>query len=243
MHRIEHVPPCLLRTAILVFVLACLAAPAMAQSGAAPLLRAAGQGDARAQSALAQAYLSGDLGLKEDHAEAARWARKAADQDNDDAQALLAGLYLDGDGVPKDEDKAAELLDRAMGRKNGMAFYLGARMARARTKVPDHDGRANLLLRIGAYLGNRASMAALGHVFETGEGVAPDPVQAYVWYGVAVLQFDQGSVPPPLRDAISVAAKRLGAAHEKTAKAIVTKCLNSKLIDCGAPQMPKELLP
>ena len=208
----------------------------------AALQSAANQGNAEAQDRLAQAYLLGDLGLETDYAEAARWAQKSADQGNGDAEALLAGLYIDGLGVPKDEQKAIPLLDSAMGKKSGVAFYLGARLARERTAVPDHDLRANLLLRIGAYLGNISSMAALGQVFELGRGVKSDPVQAYAWYGVAVFQDKTADLPPDLVKAFGALAQAMTPAQEKAAKAIALRCVNSGLKDCGAPQLPKELV-
>src|SRR5712671_2238225 len=98
--------------------LAFLAMPALAQDDLAKLKAAANGGNAEAQCQLAEAYLLGELGVKQDDAEAARWAQKSADQGNSDAEALLAGLYLDGVGVPQDETKAAALIDSAMAQKN-----------------------------------------------------------------------------------------------------------------------------
>lgn len=215
------------------------AAPAWPQDGLAALTAAAQAGDAQAQYRLAEAYLAG-RGVKQDDAAAAQWAKKSADQGNADAEAMLAGFYLDGIGVAKDEAKAIPLIDRAMGQKNGMAFYLGARMARARTQVPDHDDRANFLLRVGAYLGDRASMAALGEVFARGLGVAPDPVQAHVWFGVAVAAFGSGPVPPPLVGAFRAVA--LTPEQEKAAQARIGQCVNSGLRDCGPPELPATLV-
>jgi TPR repeat protein len=226
----------------LVLALVLLAAPAWAQDNAASMRDAANRGDAGAQYKLAEAYLMGDAGLKEDDAEAARWARKSADQHNADAEALLAGLYLDGTGVPKDEGKAIALLDDSMGQKNGVAFFLAGRIARAHPDKPDHDAKANFLFRIGAYLGNRTAMAALGEAFEQGEGVKPDPVQAYVWYGVAVAQFAPDHVPPALAGWFGAAAQRLNPTQEKIARDRIGTCLASDLRDCGAPDVPKELV-
>jgi TPR repeat protein len=45
--------------------------------------------------------------VPEDHAEAARWYRRAADQGNPDAEFNLGSLYDSGQGVPQDHAEAA----------------------------------------------------------------------------------------------------------------------------------------
>ena len=215
--------------------------PALAQDDVAKLKDLANSGNAEAQCQLAEAYLLGELGLKQDDAEAARWAQKAADQGNSDAEALLAGLYLDGVGVPQDETRAAALIDSAMAQKNAMAFYVGAHMARLHTEIADHDTRANNLLRIGAYLGNIRAMAALGEVFDQGTGVKPDPVQAYVWYGVAALATGPSDIPPELVSAFKGITAKLAPDQQQSAQAQVVRCVKSELKDCGQPGLPDDL--
>ena len=63
--------------------------------------RAAGQGDAAAQSALAAMLYNGE-GTKRDLASAAAWYLKAAELGNRDAQFSLGELYEAGEGVDKD---------------------------------------------------------------------------------------------------------------------------------------------
>jgi TPR repeat protein len=41
-------------------------------------------------------------GLAQDHAEAAKWFRRAAEQGNADAQNNLGAIYAEGQGVPRD---------------------------------------------------------------------------------------------------------------------------------------------
>lgn len=69
--------------------------------------RAAEQGHAGAQFALAEMYKNGD-GVAKSLAEAARWYRRSADQGNRDAQLLLGVLYEGGEGVPRDVGEAAK---------------------------------------------------------------------------------------------------------------------------------------
>ena len=227
-----------MRAVLLATPLVFFAAPLLAQDDAAILLNGAKSGDGKAQYQLAEAYLLGALGLKEDDAQAALWAQKSADQGNSDAEALLAGFYLEGIGVPMDADKAAAMADLAMAQKNGRAFYVGARIARARTTAPDHDQRANSLLRVGASLGNRPSMMSLGEVFTRGMGVKPDFIQAYVWYGVAAFAYGPRRIPLELDGAFQAATAKLSADEAKSAQLIVVQCVHSGLKDCGQPDLP-----
>ena len=65
--------------------------------------RSAEQGFAHAQSALGNAYAVGELaGVEQDHAEAARWCRLAAEQGDADGQWCLALLHGHGAGVDQD---------------------------------------------------------------------------------------------------------------------------------------------
>jgi len=76
------------------------------------LVRAAEQGDAKAQCKLGTLYHTGK-GMPQDYTKAVEWYGKAADQGNTKAQFQLGHLYLMGEGVPKDEAKAVEWLRKA----------------------------------------------------------------------------------------------------------------------------------
>jgi hypothetical protein len=62
---------------------------------------AAISGDERAQFTLGNAYQCGEYGLPQDHAEAAKWYRKAAEQNHGTAQLSLGVCLADGKGVEK----------------------------------------------------------------------------------------------------------------------------------------------
>ncbi|MDZ4403297.1 tetratricopeptide/SEL1-like repeat protein [Prosthecobacter sp.] len=68
--------------------------------------------DAEAQYQLGRRHYGGE-GMPEDHAEAARWFRKAAEQGHADAQRLLGLCYAEGDGVPMDAEEAAKWIRKA----------------------------------------------------------------------------------------------------------------------------------
>ena len=65
----------------------------------------AGLGNARAQAQLGSFYASGE-GVAQDHAEAAKWFRLAAEQGVPEAQNVLGLMYAAGAGVPKDDGEA-----------------------------------------------------------------------------------------------------------------------------------------
>jgi hypothetical protein len=69
------------------------------------LLLAAEQGHAEAQCQLGWMYDVGN-GIPRDHAEAAKWYRKAAEQGNARAQYHLGVVYANGDGVALDYAEA-----------------------------------------------------------------------------------------------------------------------------------------
>ena len=66
-------------------------------------LAAAERDDAAAQYAVGYRFLTGDLGVPQDFANAALWYRKAADQGIASAQLVLRGLYVSGKGVPQSD--------------------------------------------------------------------------------------------------------------------------------------------
>ncbi len=65
------------------------------------LLKAAAQGQARAEYSLGLAYFKG-LGVSENHAEAVKWWHKAAEQGHATAQINLSKVYETGDGITQD---------------------------------------------------------------------------------------------------------------------------------------------
>src|ERR1035438_8363130 len=80
--------------------------PICGQAGLdAQLLAKAKAGDAKAEALVGRSYDLG-IGVPQDHAEAARWWRMAADQGIAYAQASLGAAYNVGQGVPKDYAQA-----------------------------------------------------------------------------------------------------------------------------------------
>jgi TPR repeat protein len=61
--------------------------------------------DSNAQYIIGEMYYNG-FGVKEDHAEAAIWFRKAAEQGNPEAQYVIGQMYYNGLGVKEDHAEA-----------------------------------------------------------------------------------------------------------------------------------------
>ena len=59
------------------------------------------------------------LGVPQDHAEAVKWYRKAAEQGNADAQSSLGAMYGDGQGVAQDYVRAHMWLNLAAASSSG----------------------------------------------------------------------------------------------------------------------------
>ena len=151
------------------------------------------QGVAGAQVVLGFMYHDGE-GVPQDYAPAAQWMRKAAEQGDEVAEASLGGMYLAGEGVPKSDDDAARWLQKAA--DQGMApaqFALGG--------LDDLHGKTAEALkwyRLAAAQGDAQAQSNVGHMYETGRGVAQSYGDAADWYrraadqGLATAQYNLG---------------------------------------------------
>jgi len=105
---------------LLVFLLNFVSVPS--SPGAEPpnlaeTRRLAEQGDAEAQSKLAEMYYTAN-GVPKDLAQAVEWLRKAAEQGHAQSQLNLGAMYEKGIGVPKDAAQAMEWWRKAAGQGN-----------------------------------------------------------------------------------------------------------------------------
>ena len=89
--------------------------------------------DYNAQYIIGEMYYNG-LGVKEDHAEAMLWFRKAAEQGNGQAQFFVGYMYYNGLGVKKDHAEAMLWFRKAA--KNG---HIRARIYRDMMLNQDHS--------------------------------------------------------------------------------------------------------
>jgi len=140
------------------------------------ILKAAKQGDSRAQYTLGLLYDRGQ-GVPQDSTQATRWLRMAASNGNYYAKVHLGLDYLTGRRVPRDYAEEA----------------LWARCAAS--QVDDGKFQLNLnsppsWLGLAAAQGYANAYYLLGWLYYHGHGVPLDYAQAAIWYGRAAEQGD-----------------------------------------------------
>ena len=149
------------------------------------LLRAPAEaGNADAQLLLGIMYQDGE-GVPKDAALAAQWIRKAAEQDNATAEFALGVMYHQAMGVPKDDAAAVRWLEKAAKEVPPAVFALA--------KLHEDNGNYAEALkwyRLLASQGDADSQNDVGHMYETGRGVAQNYAEAAKWYRLAA---DQGN--------------------------------------------------
>jgi len=154
---------------------------------ASTLETSANSGDPVAEFQLGVAYL--ETGRTK---EAIALIRKAADSGQPAAQYRLAKLYEVGEGVTQNADMARQLTERAARAGNRIAMHdLALYYAEGRGGVETDLEAAAQWFEKAATRGVVDSQFNLGVLFEMGKGVPQNPVDSYVWYGIASQQGDQ----------------------------------------------------
>jgi TPR repeat protein len=137
-----------------------------------------------AERVLGSLYYFG-LHVEQDHIEAVRWYRKAADHGDASAQFNLGVLYYRGDGVPQDHNEAAKLYRLAADQGNASAqFNLGVMYSKGEGVARDPQQAAKCY-RMAAEQGDASAQVNLGVLYDSGDGVAQDYVQAQLWFTLA----------------------------------------------------------
>ena len=152
------------------------------------LLKAAEQGDLRAQAKVGNLYFQGH-GVPQDAAEAVRWYRLAADQGYAPAQYNLGLMYDVGESVPQDDEEAVRWFRLAADQGfAGGQLNLGVMYSKGRG-VPQDDAEAFHWIRLAADRGEAEAQFNLGIIYHDGRGVPQDDVEAIRWFRLAA---DQG---------------------------------------------------
>ena len=204
--------------------LSLAAAPTLPQEGAPGQLdsqsadvqqlhQAAERGDADAQFRLGSTYFG--AGVTQDHTEAAKWFRLAAEQRHADAQNYLGIMYKTGAGVTQDDAEAAKWFRRAaeQGRADaqnnlGILYDIGQ-------GVPQDHAEAAKWRRRAAEQGYASAQLGLGLMYYNGEGVPQDYVAAHMWLNLAAARFRGETRERAATARDSVASKMTGEAiHE-----------------------------
>ena len=148
------------------------------------------QGDAQGQYSLAVSYAHGQ-GVRQDHAEAVRWYRKAADQGYAKAQSKLASIYFYGKGVGQDYAESLRWARKAAEQGDADAQIALASMYYYGKGVPRDYIEAVHWYRKAADQSDAAALIGLGYMYERGQGIPQDHAEAIRWYRKAA---DRGDV-------------------------------------------------
>ncbi len=168
------------------------------------------RGDKYAQSHLGAMYLHG-MGVEKDYAEALKWNRKSAEAGLAGSQHMLGQMYWVGLGVPKDYDEAAKWYQRAadQGEAEGQAAL--AYMYLHGQSVPRDTKKAVELYRKAANQGLALAQYQMGMMHYEGEVVAKDPVQAHLWFTLALTGLKPGVFRDDATRAVKDLAKQMSA--------------------------------
>jgi localization factor PodJL len=152
----------------------------------------ADNGDARAQTGLALAYLRGEK-IGTNPRAALHWAGQAAKAGDPLGQYLVGTLYHQGEGVAVDYKLAFRWFTAAAERGNIKAMHnLAIAYAEGLGTRRDAAKAAQWFAQAAEH-GYVDSAFDLAVLFERGDGVPQDPVQALKWYQVAAALGDQPS--------------------------------------------------
>jgi TPR repeat protein len=188
----------------------------VAAQGLSRTIAVADSGDARAQAALALAYLRG-AGVSDDPSSAARWSAAAAQGGDPMGQYLLGALYGQGEGVKSDPVRAFALFSAAAARGNLKAMHNLAIAYVEGNGTPKNETKAVEWFTRAAERGYVDSAFDMGVMHERGTGVKQDLTQALKWYAIAAKAGDahagerveilRGQLPPAeVQLAVSAAA-------------------------------------
>jgi TonB family protein len=137
---------------------------------------------ARSLVNIAVHQLRGDLDGKADAKAAFAIMQKAAAMDYGPAETRLGQFYLSGTGTPVDNQKAAELFDRAAFHGDAAGDYELGKLYKTGTGVLPDQAMALKLFTRAADQDLPQAEFALGVASELGEGAPPDLPQALKWY-------------------------------------------------------------
>eukprot|EP00729_Bicosta_minor_P032595 gene32595-biopygen17417 len=149
--------------------------------------RSPGRHTLAAQYSLGAMYANGE-GVEQDHVEAAKWYRKAAEAGNATAQCNLGYMYDNGKGVEQNHIEAAKWYRKSAEAGYAMAqFNLGTMYDNGKGVEQDHVEAAKWF-RKAAEAGNATAQCNLGIMYRGGEGVAQNFVEAAKWTQLAAVQ-------------------------------------------------------
>ena len=149
--------------------------------------KAAEQGFAPAQNALANFYSTGK-GAPRNDAVALDWYAKSAAQGFVSAKTNLGGMYLNGMGVGVDHARAMALFREAAAAGDGAAFTYIGMMYHGGHGVQKSTAQALSWYRKGEQYGDSEALYRIGYMYQAGEAVLRDNGTALAYYRRAAAQ-------------------------------------------------------
>ena len=140
------------------------------QKAVALYQKAADLGNSDAMNNLATMYYFGRGGLQGGMQASVKWYQKAMDLGSSKATSQLGFMYRGGWGVPRDDDKAVVLYNKAieLDPKNSYAFYNLAKMYEEGLGVVQNNQKADELYKNAIDLGSSDAMLNLAENYMTG---------------------------------------------------------------------------
>ena len=193
-------------------------------------LALAEQGDAQAQFDLGEmswnVYL--EKRLSQDLEDYTRWATLAAEQGHPGALYGLGVRYINSTADhPYDLAEGLRLLHLAGELESWEAQRYLSELYFRGPYFPQNYNEAIRWLRVGAGQGTPDAQSSLAREYWNGTRVLQDKIKAYVWFSMAVMQGDSGSVS--VRDEIE---GQLNIGQLSIARELVTRCWDTDFQDC-----------
>ncbi|MHC9243716.1 tetratricopeptide repeat protein, partial [Pseudomonas aeruginosa] len=114
-------------------------------------------------------------GISANDAEMIALYKLAAEKGHHKAQLNLAGLYIQGTGVPRDENKAVDLVEKAIQQNSPRAFYLMGVMLQQGVGVKIDETAALSYFRKAADMGDPYGQLAVGESLRNASVNLPEP--------------------------------------------------------------------
>ena len=139
------------------------------------------RGSAKAQFNLGFNYERGK-GVPQNYEQALKWYRLSAEQGYAHAQYFLGGMLAAGKGVKADFVEGTKWLGLAAEQGYDQAQYL---IGMTHKKVTENYEAAVAWLKNSAEQNNSKAQHELGRMYENGQGVTEDLVQAHMWLHIS----------------------------------------------------------
>ena len=156
------------------------------------IIQKANGGDASTQFALGEFYFFGE-GVVQNHAEAVKWWRKAAEQGYAEAQHNLGVCYVKGEGVGQDYGQAYRYLTMPQDWKSSACSYIGEMYYYGRYLKKDYAKAFEYLKKAADEEQFRCgtAMRLLAACYRYGLGTAIDVAKEEYWMQEAVKHKDE----------------------------------------------------